>query len=246
MKYEIVADFDGTLIEKGQGKTNSFMAFFDTLSAPGKVFSEQIYTEYAHKEFDETIPLPIRNQLMAEWWIKEFEGYILHKSTKQDVLDTAQRPDLKFRDGASDLFDFARESSIPILIFTAGLADIIEMKLEKESLLSDNVRIVGNRFVFDDDGLIIDYVRPIVYVGNKHLIAQTWDAKVHADTAFLLGDHPTDVQMCEDANHGKVIRFGFLNGKSNDNGAYDAYDYLYESGDASMMPLLDKIKEIVL
>ena len=246
MKYEIVADFDATLTQKGAGLSNSFVALRDVLSPAGQKYSDDIFAYYSPLEFDFSIDAIERDKLMRKWWEEEFDGIAKLNLYKDDIKRAAYMPNLKMRDGIVELFIFAKNNNIPILIFTAGVADIIEMKLEKENLLSNNIEIVGNRFVFAEDGRVIDHVRPVVYVGNKHLIAQTWDAKVHGDTVFLLGDHPTDIQMCDDSNHNKVIRFGFLNGKSNNDGAYSGYDYLYKDGKESLNDVLEKIKESVI
>ena len=242
MKYEIIADFDSTLTQKGEGLSNSFVALRDVMSAEGQKYSDDIFAFYAPKEFDFNIEATERDKLMKKWWEEEFDGLTKFNLYKNDLKRAAYMPNLLLREGIVEFFTFAKTNNIPVLIFTAGVADIIEMKLEKENLLSDNISIIGNRFVFDKDGLIIDHIKPVVYVGNKHAIARTWDAKVHGDIAFLLGDHPSDVYMCDDANHQKVIRFGFLNGKSNEDGLYDKYDYLYTDGHESLVDVLDKIK----
>ena len=55
MKYEIVADFDSTLTQKGDGLDNSFSALRDVLPPLGQKYSDDIYAEYAPKEFDFSI-----------------------------------------------------------------------------------------------------------------------------------------------------------------------------------------------
>lgn len=120
------------------------------------------------------------------------------------------------------------------MVFTAGPADIIDVKLKKEGLFFENVTVVGNRFIFDTQGIALDYAKPIVFVGNKHLVAQAMDEKIHADTVFLFGDHPTDAEMCQDTNHEKVFRFGFLNEKDASDGSYNRYDYQYPEKGASL------------
>lgn len=90
-----------------------------------------------------------------------------------------------------------------------------------------------------------DFVKPVFYIGNKHLIAREIEGKAHAKNAFLLGDHPTDASMCDDANHESVIRFGFLNEKFADREAFRAHDYVYEEKGASLMPAFEIIKKEV-
>ncbi|PQP95580.1 hypothetical protein Pyn_29418 [Prunus yedoensis var. nudiflora] len=52
-----------------------------------------------------------------------------------------------------ELFEFLEERDIPVLIFSAGLADIIEDVLRRKiHRLFKNVKIVSNRMVFDNNG----------------------------------------------------------------------------------------------
>lgn len=224
MTYEIVADFDGTLTRKGEGCGTSFDALRVACSEETRQKSEEIYKLYGPKEFELTVE----------------GGLYKDKLMKEEALSP-----MVFRHGARELFSFAKEHNIPLLVFTAGVADAIEYKLQREELLSPNVTIVGNRFIFDNSGKATQYVRPVVFVGNKHLVAQSFESKVHHDVAFVLGDHPTDAEMCLDANHAKVLRFGFLNEKLSDKPAFQRYNYLYEEKGASLMPAFEIIKKEV-
>ncbi len=189
---------------------------------------------------------------MREWWIEEFGGVTRYKVHKDDIKKAATSDTLVLRPYVKELFEIAKDNNIPILILTAGVADIIIYKLAKEGLLSlddeggiesnKNVKVIGNRFIYDEYGYVTGTIAPLVYIMNKYEIMKSLDKKIHADTAFVLGDHPADINMCDPANHKKVIRFGFLNNKVN-NGDYDTYDYLYEKGEASMEDVFNKVRE---
>ncbi len=245
MNFEIVADFDGTLTKKGPGCGTSFDAVDAVTPSETSEERNALFEKYGVKEFDFSIPLEERNRFMKEWWEKDFEirtrGFIRKEMLESDVC--LLHP--VFRDGARELFTFAHTYGIPFLVFTAGFADIIEYKLQKEGLLFDNVCIIGNRFIFDEEGVVRDFVKPVIYIGNKHLIAREIEGKAHAKTVFLLGDHPTDASMCDDANHDRVIRFGFLNEKFSDREAFAVYNYLYDEKDASLEGVLEIVKKEV-
>ena len=243
MTYEIIADFDGTLTRKGEGCDSSFDVLRDALPEQTRKISEEIYQQYTPLEFDFSLSLEKRNEYMEEWWNKEFEITIAGGLTLDMIHSAGNSERLVFRENVRELFLFAYEQQIPLLVFTAGIANIIDIKLEKEGLSFPNVQVVGNRFLFDTEGKAVTYTKPVVYVGNKHLIAQSFVDKIHHDIVFLLGDHPTDADMCHDDNHTKVIRFGFLNEKNNDNGSYSRYDYLYKEKDSSVEEVLMLIRE---
>ncbi len=251
MKFEILADFDGTLTLREKGHGNSFSVLRDVMSEEGQKYSDDIYAKYSPKEYDFSISATERDALMREWWVEEFDGITRYQVHKDDIKKAAASDTLMLRPYVRELFALAKENNIPILILTAGVADIIIYKLAREGLIdvdnegnikNESIQIIGNRFTYDEDGYVSGTLAPLVYIMNKYDIMKSLDKKIHADTAFVLGDHPADVSMCDPTNHKQVIRFGFLNDKVN-NGDYDVYDYLYEKGDASMEHVFTVIQE---
>ena len=55
-----------------------------------------------------------------------------------------------FRDGCTWFFDELQKHNIPLLIFSAGLGDIISEVISFQSHLYDNMKIVSNFLQFDD------------------------------------------------------------------------------------------------
>ncbi|BBG96894.1 hypothetical protein Prudu_005846 [Prunus dulcis] len=126
---KVIADFDATLTKyrvngcRGQ-------------SSHGLVQQED--TEYDKK----------RQELYEHYhpWTKThgllIEGGLTYDGIRQSVADST----IAFREGVVELFEFLEERDIPILIFSAGLADIIEEVLrQKIHRLFKNVKIVSNR-----------------------------------------------------------------------------------------------------
>ncbi|KHN06641.1 Cytosolic 5'-nucleotidase III [Glycine soja] len=109
----------------------------------------QLYEYYHPLEFSPTIGLEEKTKLMEEWWGKTqgllVEGGLTYDSIRQSVGNA----NIPFREGERDA---------PVLIFSAGLADIIEEVLRQKLHRSfKNVRIVSNRMVFDDDGRLVTF-----------------------------------------------------------------------------------------
>ncbi|KAL5999266.1 hypothetical protein ACLOJK_040716 [Asimina triloba] len=121
------------------------------------------------------------------------------------------------------------ERDVPVLIFSAGLADIIEEVLRQKLHRSfKNVRIVSNRMVFNDDGRLVGFKGKTIHVLNKNEHALEMAAPVHDhlgdddgtadDTAsvkkrtnvLLLGDHLGDLGMSDGLNYENRIAVGFL------------------------------------
>ena len=55
IKYEILADFDGTLTMRNSGHGNSFSVLRDVMSPEGQKYSDEIYEKYGPKEYDFSI-----------------------------------------------------------------------------------------------------------------------------------------------------------------------------------------------
>ncbi len=54
-----------------------------------------------------------------------------------------------FRDGCDPLFANLHQHDVPLLIFSAGLGDIITEAIQHQVVLYDNIKIVANFMKFD-------------------------------------------------------------------------------------------------
>ena len=67
------------------------------------------------------------------------------------------------RDGCSWFFDELKKYDIPVLIFSAGIGDIIEEILRQQSTIHDNMHIVSNYMKFDDQVSLIQSCQSFFY-----------------------------------------------------------------------------------
>ncbi|KAJ8440727.1 hypothetical protein Cgig2_005458 [Carnegiea gigantea] len=121
------------------------------------------------------------------------------------------------------------EKGVPVLIFSAGLADIIEEVLRQKLHRSfKNIEIVSNRMVFDDNSHLVGFKDKTIHVLNKNehaldMAAPLHDAVGNADgpvidfatmkkrtNVLLLGDHTGDLGMSDGLNYETRISVGFL------------------------------------
>lgn len=56
---------------------------------------------------------------------------------------------LSFRDGYKGFFDLLDEHHIPLLIFSAGVGDVLEEVIHQNQVFHSNVRIISNYMDFD-------------------------------------------------------------------------------------------------
>jgi len=190
----------------------------------------QLFEYYHPLEFSPTIPIEEKTRLMEEWWGKThallIEGGLTYDAIKQSVANAS----IAFREGVAELFEFLEERDIPVLIFSAGLADIIEEVLRQKLHRSfKNVKIVSNRMIFDSDGRLVSFKGKTIHSLNKNEHALDMAAPLHdrlgdingstddnasvkrRTNVLLLGDHIGDLGMSDGLNYETRISVGFLN-----------------------------------
>jgi len=56
-----------------------------------------------------------------------------------------------YRDGSDWLFDELHKHSVPLLIFSAGIGDVVMEAVKQRGRLHDNIKIVSNFMDFDSE-----------------------------------------------------------------------------------------------
>ncbi|CAK8572931.1 unnamed protein product [Lathyrus sativus] len=231
-KLQVIADFDATLtkfwVNGTRGQSSHGLLQQDNPEYNAK--RQQLYEYYHPLEFSPTLELEEKRKLMEEWWGRThgllMEGGLTYESIKQSVANG----NIAFREGVSELFEFLEEQDIPVLIFSAGLADIIEEVLRQKLNRSfKNVKIVSNRMVFNADGQLVSFKGKLIHSLNKNEHALDMAAPVHEHfgdidsptddndllkkrtNVLLLGDHTGDLGMSDGLNYDTRISVGFLN-----------------------------------
>ncbi|KAL6893572.1 hypothetical protein ACP4OV_007670 [Aristida adscensionis] len=166
---QVIADFDGTLTRywydgaRGQSSHGLLRQGNEEYDAK----REALYEHYHPIEICPDIPLPEKAKLMEEWWEKThgllIEGGLTNEAIKKSVADAS----ICFRGGVVELFEFLEicimanmllERDIPLLVFSAGLADIIEEVFRQKLHRSfKNIKIVSNRMVFNEEGRLVAF-----------------------------------------------------------------------------------------
>ncbi|KAI4351235.1 hypothetical protein L6164_005611 [Bauhinia variegata] len=265
-KLQVIADFDATLtkfwVNGSRGQSSHGLLQQGNPEYDAK--REQLYHYYHPLEFSPTIPLEEKTKLMEEWWGKThtllIEGGLTYESIRQSVANSS----IAFRDGVIELFEFLEERDIPVLIFSAGLADIIEEVLRQKLHRSfKNVKIVSNRMVFDNNSRLISFKGKLIHSLNKNEHALDMAAPVHeqlGDTdvpsddnasvkkrtnVLLLGDHTGDLGMSDGLNYETRVSVGFLNHNiENSLECYQkAFDVVYMN-DAPMWGVVKLVTEM--
>ncbi|KAL2943029.1 7-methylguanosine phosphate-specific 5'-nucleotidase [Bienertia sinuspersici] len=193
---------------------------------------QKLYDHYHPIEICPTVPVEEKTKLMEEWWGKTHGLLVEGGLTFDDIRKSVANARVAFREGVVELFELLEGKNVPILIFSAGLADIIEEVLrQKVQRLFKNIEIVSNRMVFDNQGSLLAFKGKTIHVLNKNEHALDMAAPTHGQigdvdgpvidcvamkkrtNVLLLGDHIGDLGMSDGLNYETRISVGFLNDK---------------------------------
>ncbi|CAA6663565.1 unnamed protein product [Spirodela intermedia] len=247
-KLQVIADFDGTLtrywIDGCRGQTSHGLL---QQSDPVYDAKRQALYEYYHPlEWDKTHSLLIEGGL-----------------TYNDIQKSVSNANIAFRNGVVELFEFLEEKGVPVLVFSAGLADIIEEVFRQKLHRSfKNIKIVSNRMVFDN-GRLVAFKGKTIHVLNKNEHALDMAAPVHEQlgegngsngdnmsvkkrtNVLLLGDHTGDLGMSDGLNYENRIAIGFLNNNVEESlKTYsEAFDVVF-TNDGSMHGVLQLVSQL--
>ncbi|PIA54259.1 hypothetical protein AQUCO_00900658v1 [Aquilegia coerulea] len=231
-KLQVIADFDATLtrywINGQRGQSSHGLLQQENPEYDDK--RQKLYEYYHPLEFSPTISIEEKTKLMEEWWGKTHSLLIEGGLTYSAIKKSVSKATIAFREGVVELFEYLEERDVPVLIFSAGLADIIEEVLKQKLHRSfKNVKIVSNRMAFDTDGRLISFKGKTIHVLNKNEHALDMAAPIHDQSGdsngladdnasvksrtnvLLLGDHIGDLGMSDGLNYENRIAVGFLN-----------------------------------
>lgn len=265
-KLQVIADFDSTLTKysvDGQ-RGHSSHQLLQQGNPEYDMKRQQLYDYYHPLEISPTLPIKEKAKLMEEWWGKThsllIEGGLTCDAIRQSVANSR----IAFREGVVELFELLEEKDVPILIFSAGLADIIEEVLRQKLHRSfKNIRIVSNRMVFDDNGHLLSFKGKTIHVLNKNEHALDMAAPLHGqlgdpngetidydsmrkrNNVLLLGDHIGDLGMSDGLKYKTRISVGFLNDKVKESleSYQSAFDLVYLN-DAPMWGVVRLVSQL--
>ncbi|MDR0283156.1 MAG: hypothetical protein LBI53_07960 [Candidatus Peribacteria bacterium] len=107
----------------------------------------------------------------------------------------------------------------------------IEMYLKNHKVRFDNIFLVGNDFIRDEEGKVIDFKKPIIHSMNKSEtvlkdFSEIYENIQERKNVILLGDSPSDVQMIDGFEYNTLLKIGFLN--TDDEQARERFMQLYD------------------
>lgn len=230
----IVSDFDYTLTHftqaDGRSRASSCHKILEDCGLLPSEYhhaAQELQRVYYPLEIDPNLSWDERVKYMVEWVTKAHQ-LLLSSGLSIDKLKLAasQGSDagrVRLRAGVSTLFDMAQVNQVPIVVFSAGIADVLETVIHhnfKTTKLPDNAFVISNRCIFDEKtGKLIGFHEPLLHVFNKEFGAHfspdhpVYKRLQHRENLILIGDSLGDINMSVGLPHNPntLIKIGFLN-----------------------------------
>ncbi|KAJ3408025.1 hypothetical protein HDV05_005163 [Chytridiales sp. JEL 0842] len=236
----IISDFDMTITKywvNNQRSPSSHAVLTRSSIIPQdfKDRTDELYKKYYPIEVSATLPLAEKSKAMEDWWTKAHEMIASLGLKPEDLEKVVQETPVVLRSGVKEVVDLCQSKNVPLLVFSAGVYDVINTILKLHSLKPSTVHLISNRMRLNPTTGIYDaFVDPLIHVFNKNEssilsdpLHHPWASSVLSrPNVLLLGDSLGDVTMAEGVKHDTKLCIGFLNHDEERLG--EAYEKVYD------------------
>lgn len=220
--YYIVADFDKTLTEGNSNSTWAVMANANGVNEEYTRKRNELYNIYRAKEIDMTLSEEEKSKYMEEWWQKHISLFFEYGLEEKAVKNSIKNGGLKFREGAREFLEKMRDMSVPVIIISAGIGNVIEEFLNQEDAYFENIFVLSN-FVKFKEGVIEKIEGETIHSLNKNVVRlpkEVSDKLIDKKNILLLGDGIADLKMVKTEDLKRTVTVGFLDEKIEENLEY--------------------------
>uniref|UniRef100_A0A4W6CM26 5'-nucleotidase n=1 Tax=Lates calcarifer TaxID=8187 RepID=A0A4W6CM26_LATCA len=164
----------------------------------------------ASRSAEEKLPL------MVEWWTKVHELLIEQKIRRDMLAHAVKESSAMLRDGYKVFFECLAEHQVPLLIFSAGVGDVLEEVIRQNHVFHPNIHIISNYMDFDQTGVLQAFKGQLIHTFNKREGALSHAAGLRElqgrPNVVLMGDSLGDLTMADGVSEPQnVLTIGFLN-----------------------------------
>ncbi|XP_066520683.1 7-methylguanosine phosphate-specific 5'-nucleotidase-like isoform X2 [Hoplias malabaricus] len=223
---QVISDFDMTLTRfANNGKrcptTYNILENSTLISEDCKTKMSGLFEKYYPIEFDQSLSVEERVPHMVEWWTRAHDLLVEQRIRKDQLAKAVRESNAMLRDGYQLFFDTLKDLSIPLLIFSAGVGDILEEVIRHNEVFHPNVRVFSNYMEYDENGVLCGFKGQLIHTFNKRegalLNPEQFKQLQDRPNILLLGDSLGDLTMADGVqNVQNVLRIGYLNDKVED------------------------------
>lgn len=248
IKLQVISDFDMTLTRFSyNGKRcptcHNILDNSKLLSEDCKAKLQNLLETYYPIEIDCTRPVEEKLPLMVEWWTKAHDLLVEQKIRKDDLTRAVRESEARLRDEFQQFFHLLHEMCVPLLIFSAGIGDVLEEVIRQAGVFHPNVKVLSNYMDFDESGVLRAFKGELIHIYNKRegaLLNSGHFQELHSrSNVLLLGDSLGDLNMADGVTDlQNMLKIGYLNDKADERrqSYLDAYDIVLEKDETMHVP----------
>lgn len=245
---QVISDFDMTLTRFAyNGKRcptcHNILDNSKLISDDCREKLTELLNKYYPIEIDSSRSIEEKLPLMVEWWTRAHELLVEQKIKKDLLAVVVQESDAMLREGFQLFFDHLHEHSIPLLIFSAGIGDILEEVIRQAGVFHPNVKVFSNYMDFDESGVLKAFKGELIHIYNKRegalLNTGHFQELRTRPNVLLLGDSLGDLTMADGVQDMEnILKIGFLNDKVEDRkqSYLDSYDIVLVKDETLEVP----------
>ncbi len=128
-----------------------------------------MFNYYYPIEHDHSMTKEEKVPFMVEWWEKANKIITESGISKHDLDLIIRNSMTHLKQNCKDFFRSLESNQIPLLVFSAGLGDIIHEWMKHECGEYSNMKIVSNFMDFDEEtGIIKGFKGSMIHIFNKN------------------------------------------------------------------------------
>uniref|UniRef100_A0A8B9HV18 5'-nucleotidase n=1 Tax=Astyanax mexicanus TaxID=7994 RepID=A0A8B9HV18_ASTMX len=247
-KLQVISDFDMTLTRFAYNgnrcpTTHNILHNSTLISEECKSKMSELLSHYYPIEIDDTRSVEEKTPLMVEWWTKAHNLLVEQQIGKDQLAEAVRESNAMLREGYQGFFDLLKHHSIPLLIFSAGVGDILEEVMRHNGMFHPNVRVFSNYMEYNEKGVLCAFKEPLIHTFNKKesalLNPDMFGQLQDRPNILLLGDSLGDLTMADGIQNAQnILRIGYLNDKVEErrNAYVDSYDIVLEKDETLEVP----------
>lgn len=175
-KTVVISDFDYTLSrfanEQGERLSTTHGVFDDNVMRLkpelGQKFVD-LKNKYYPIEFSPNLTMEEKIPHMEKWWGTSHSLIVNEKFSKNTIEDFVRQSRIVFKDGAEDFIEALDAHNIPLVIFSAGIGNIIEYFLQQKlGAIPRNTHFISNMILFDEDDNACAFSEPLIHTFCKN------------------------------------------------------------------------------
>ncbi|GMR54545.1 hypothetical protein PMAYCL1PPCAC_24740, partial [Pristionchus mayeri] len=224
----VISDFDHTMSraydEKGERCWTTHGVFDNAVEmADLAAKCKELSAHYLPIEFDGNMTMEEKIPHMEAWWRQSHDA-IVAKGVHRSVLEhLVLNSNVRLRDNAASLMAHLETARVPLVMFSAGIGDIISIFLaQRLGAVPANMHLISNMMTYDEKKVVSGFKEPLIHTFNKNgsVINKEEVNFFHEmrkrDNVILMGDSMGDLHMdvgVENHKESDTLKIAFLNKK---------------------------------